>query len=233
MIWPELFVVGSLWFWLLLVVEAIVLIVLLEWDQGAIATLTLVATLLGLQLLGDVNLFGYAIDQPWTVLLGAVGYFVAGAGWTIAKWWFYVHEQRAWYNELRGAFLRVHGLDPRSPMPVSLQALWQQCLTRARKERRPLDVHPLAAGHKARILRWMSYWPWSALFTLLKDPVRKAFLSLYHHLADYLQEISDRTFQGVEADLPADDEPQARQQPDPILVEYGVANVAIQHRQTR
>ncbi len=229
--WPEVFVVGSLWFWLLLAAETIILLVLLEWDQGAIATLTLVATLLVLQFLGDVNVYGYVSHHPWTVVLGALGYLAAGTCWAIAKWWFYVSEQRAWYDELRGAFLRVHGYERGSQMPDSLQSPWQRCLASARKERRRLDVHPLAAGHKARILGWMSYWPWSASWTLLKDPVRKAFLSIYHHLADYLQEISDKAFRGVEADLPKEDQSQPRRQPDPVLVEFGVAEIAVRELQ--
>jgi hypothetical protein len=62
--WHEVFLVGSLSFWLLLAGEAIPLILLLEWEQGALATLSLAATLLLLQFLGDVNLFGYVIEQP-------------------------------------------------------------------------------------------------------------------------------------------------------------------------
>jgi hypothetical protein len=224
---PEVFVVGSLWFWLLLAVEMLVLLVLLEWEQGAVATLTLAATLLALQFLGDVNVYGYAISHPWTVVLGAVGYFALGTGWAVAKWWFYVREQRAWYDELRAAFLRTHGYAPDGAMPEGLQPQWMWCLDNARKERRSLDVHPLAAGHKRRIVRWMSYWPWSATWTLLKDPVRKAFVSIYHHLSDYLQEISDRAFHGVEADLPAEQKRPATQRKDPVLAEFGIDSEAL------
>ncbi len=166
-----------------------------------------------------------------TVVLGAVGYFAAGTGWTVAKWWFYVREQRAWYDELRAAFLRFHGLEPARPMPENLQHRWQQCVASARKERRNLDVNPLAARHKARILRWMSYWPWSAAWTLLKDPVRKAFLSVYYQIAERLQEISDKAFRGVEADLPKEDRSKAGHQPDPVFVEFGVADLVAQETQ--
>jgi hypothetical protein len=222
---PEVFVVGSLWFWLLLLGETIALIVLLEWDQGAIATLTLIATLGLLQFLGDVNLFGYVIEHPLTIALGAVGYFVAGTFWSIAKWWFYVREQRGLYDELRSAFVRVHGLDPQGTLPESLQPQWQQCLTVARKNGRHLDVHPLAAHHKAGIVRWMSYWPWSLVWTVLKDPVRKAFLSIYHQIQAHLQEISDRAFKGIEADLPKETKADSKRPIDPVLAEFGVEHV--------
>jgi hypothetical protein len=219
---PEVFLVGSLWFWLLLAAETILLLVLLEWDQGALATLTFLATLLLLQFLGDVNIYGYVIEHPWTVALGAAGYFVLGTFWAIAKWWFYVREQRAWYDELRSAFLRMHRLEPQGAMPEGLQQQWRHCLVLAKKGGRPLDVRPLAARHKPGILRWMSYWPWSFSWTILKDPVRKAFLTIYHNIAQHLQEISDRAFKGVEADLPPPEEVPVSQRMDPVLVEFGI-----------
>jgi hypothetical protein len=219
--WPEIFVVGGLWFWLLLAAEAVILLVLLEWEQGTVATLTLVATLLALQLLGDVNVAGYVVRHPWVAVFATLGYFATGTGWAIAKWWFYVREQRAWYDELRAAFLRVLGYERDSAMPEGLRLQWQSCLASAR-ERRRLDVHPLAAGHKAQIVRWMSYWPWSATWTLLRDPVRKAFFAIYRQIADLLQEISDKAFRGVEADLPPEEQDHAAQRTDPVLAEFGI-----------
>ena len=230
--WPEVFVVGSLWFWLLLVAEAIVLLILLEWEQGTVATLTLVAALLALQFLGDVNVAGYVVHHPWTAVLGTLGYFAVGTGWTIAKWWFYVREQRAWYDELRAAFLRVHGYERDSVMPEGLRFQWQSCLASARRKRRRLDVHPLAAGHKAQILWWMSYWPWSATWTLLQDPVRKAFFAIYQQIAEFLQEISDKAFRGVEADLPPEEQDYAAQRTDLVLAEFGIDAEALRARKT-
>jgi hypothetical protein len=222
---PEIFVMGSAWFWLLLLGETILLVLLLEYDQGAIATLAFVATLLLLQFLGDVDIFGYGIRHPWTVALGAAAYLVVGTGWAIAKWWFYVRERRAWYEELRAAFVQVHGLERQSPLPEDLQPCWQRCLVAARRHGQRMEAPPLAAQHKPRILWWMSYWPWSLAWTMLKDPVRKAFLSIYHQIADYLQEIADKAFRDVQADLPKEDGARVVQRFDPILAEFGVAEV--------
>jgi hypothetical protein len=219
---PQVFLVGSLWFWLLLAVEIILVFVLLEWDQGVIATLTFLATLLLLQFLGDVNLYGYVIQHPLSVAIGAAGYFALGTLWAIAKWWFYVREQRAWYDELRAGFLRLHGFEPHGAMPEELQHSWQHCLTLAEKNGQRLDVRPLAAGHKRDIVRWMYCWPWSFSWTMIKDPVRKAFLTIYQNIAEYLQEISDRAFKGVEGDLPPEEEIPAAQRADPVLAEFGI-----------
>jgi hypothetical protein len=228
----EIFAVGSLWFWLLLAGESILLFVLVERDRGALATASFLATLLLLQFLGDVNIFGYVVRHPWTVALGAAAYFALGTLWAIAKWWFHVREQRARYDELRSAYLRVYGLGPHEAMPEDLQHQWQRCLEQARRGRRRLEVRPLAARHKAGILRWMSYWPWSFAWTMLKDPIRKAFLAIYRAIAEHLQRISDRAFQGVEADLPPGEPLPSNGRTDPVLVEFGIDAGSLQVEET-
>jgi hypothetical protein len=230
--WPEIFIVGSFWFWVLLLAESIVLIILLEWGRGTIATLTFLATLFALQFLGDVKILGYVVEHPWTIALGAIGYFAVGTCWSVVKWWFYVREQRTLYDELRSAFLRVHGFERQSAMPEELQSTWRECLAAA-ESRRKLDVRPLVARHKAHVVRWMSYWPWSLFWTVLKDPVRKAFLSTYYHLAEYLQEVSDRAFKGLDADLPKESEASLPPRIDPVLAEFGVADIAMRKQAKR
>jgi hypothetical protein len=53
----------------------------------------------------------------------------------------------------------------------------------------------------------MAYWPWSLLWTVLNDPVRKSCRVIYHYIHDYLQEISNNAFRGVEHDFPDGHEP--------------------------
>ena len=230
--WQHIFIVGSVWFWLLLLAESVALIVLLEWGRGPLATLTFAATLVALQFLGDANILGYAVHHPWPIVLGALGYFAVGTCWSIAKWWFYVREQRGFYDELRSAFLRVNGLERQSAVPEALQPKWKECLAIA-EGRGKLDVHPLVAHHKAHVLRWMSYWPWSLFWTILKDPVRKAFLSIYYHISEYLQEISDKAFKGVEADLPKESEGAFPDKIDAVLAEFGIDEFALQQPSKR
>jgi hypothetical protein len=79
----------------------------------------------------------------------------------------------------------------------------------------------------------MCYWPWSVSWTILKDPVRKAFLIIYHNLAEHLQEISDRAFKGIEADLPAVEEIAVSRRLDPVFVEFGVDTSVLQEKQSR
>jgi hypothetical protein len=47
----------------------------------------------------------------------------------------------------------------------------------------------------------MTYWPWSALWTLINDPVRRFFCWIYEQISGVLQEISDRAFQNIENEM--------------------------------
>jgi hypothetical protein len=60
---------------------------------------------------------------------------------------------------------------------------------------------PQVRLHKGDIMLWMTYWPFSGLWTLINDPIRKVFRTIYTHIAKSLQAISDRMSKGVTADL--------------------------------
>src|SRR5262245_3868069 len=195
--WFELFNVGSPWFWLLLAAEAALLIALIEWGKGGLATLSLVGVLALLQFMGDANLLSYANHHPLLLVFGVVGYFAVGTVWAVMRWWLYVHEHRIRYDEAKAEFCDDRRLD--GTIPAHLQEDWLEYLS---NRRRKVEIRPRARQHKNSILTWMAYWPWSMFWTILNDPVRKACRFIYRHIHDYLQEISDNAFKGVEADLP-------------------------------
>lgn len=58
------------------------------------------------------------------------------------------------------------------------------------------DYRPIAAKHKADILVWMSWWPFSMTWTLLDDPLRRLFLVVYELMAGLFQRVSDRIWAG-------------------------------------
>jgi hypothetical protein len=216
--WTELFVAGAPAFWALLVVETILLIALIELGKGALATLSFVAALLLLYFLGDTNVLGFALHHPLLLPLGAISYFAIGTCWAIAKWWLYVRDQRSGYDELRTDFCHEHRLD--GTIPERLQQAWLERLQASASRRRRIEIRPRARQHKGNILTWMAYWPWSLGWTILNDPVRNAFRFVYHHIHDYLQEISDHAFKGVEQDFPrgGDEGPAQSHATEPAIV---------------
>jgi hypothetical protein len=89
-----------------------------------------------------------------------------------------------------------------------------------RRERERILAVPQAKNEKARITRWMSFWPMSALWTLINDPIRRAFEEIYHLISKALQEISDAAFADVvklgDQDIPqstTDEKEESRQHP--------------------
>jgi hypothetical protein len=52
----------------------------------------------------------------------------------------------------------------------------------------------------------MAFWPWSAVWTLLNDPVQRAFRRIFNYLREFYQRMSDRIFSDVAKDLPVSKE---------------------------
>lgn len=53
---------------------------------------------------------------------------------------------------------------------------------------------PVAKQNKSLILTWMFYWPFSGVWTLINDPVRRIFQRIYVKLEGVYQKITDSAF---------------------------------------
>ena len=60
------------------------------------------------------------------------------------------------------------------------------------------EYKPRPNKHKARILTWMTYWPFSFIWTMLNDPIKRLMKAIYYKIAGFLTRISDRIFAGAE-----------------------------------
>jgi hypothetical protein len=200
-----LFVFGTVWFWALVALECIVLFALIEGDRVGWGTLSLIATFAILKFFGDVDIIGFAKANPLEFAAGVAGYFVAGTIWSVAKWWFFLKDRREKYDELKAEFLRNNGVQG-TVIPEKLRAPWRlqaASLTdhRGYGSASAESIIPKARNHKGKILTWMTYWPWSMVWTLINDPVKKLFRQIYRSIQNLMQSISDRVFRGVEDDL--------------------------------
>lgn len=61
-----------------------------------------------------------------------------------------------------------------------------------------LNLIPSAKREKSRIMTWMMYWPWSASWTLINDPVKRAFTAVYDQLRALFDGIVKRAFKGID-----------------------------------
>ncbi len=183
-------VFGSLWFWGLLALSTVLLFTFIDNDDGVMATGTLLAFLLLMQYFGDFKVFSYIKLQPLMAIKWALFYFSAGTLWSIAKWWFHVRNERDHYDEKKKRFLDSH--DEKGPnIPTALKGRWKDIA----------PDKPSAAKSKDKIIRWMTFWPWSAVWTIINDPIKKLFKTIYRNIQSLLQKIADSAFEGTEADL--------------------------------
>jgi hypothetical protein len=161
-------VFGSLWFWILAAVVSGVVFAFIDHEDGVGATGTLALFFLLIHRFGNISAVSFVMANPYRILGWAVAYFLIGTLWSFAKWWFHCRAQRELYNEKK----RQHNSYG-------------------------VPEKPSAADSKDMILRWMTFWPWSAIWTLINDPIKKAFREIFRKLQAQFQKIADKAWEGV------------------------------------
>lgn len=189
----------------ILAVTALVIseIACLEFDNGTGATSTLLIA-------GGLALIVTRAQWTWaglTMLIPRVAvfvivYFLIGACWSVLKWYFFTRALREAYDVAR---LQVIGqrLDPQATTTEQERILrqWRQNLG---YRYRNLTIPPDPADHTGRILMWIGHWPFSMLWTLINDPVRRIVEWLYGRLKNIYRAISKSAFADI--DVRVDDD---------------------------
>ena len=165
----NILVFGSFWFWAVVLVSFGIITYFVddyEDDEfGVGATITLIVTALLLYFLGNKPHFHRVFSTVAGHPFGTVGMVL---GYFVAGTvWAFVK----WYFFLLNIRDNLIKNDAISTIRV-----------------------PEASKYKSTILRWMTYWPFSMLWTLIHDPVRRAFRWIYGRVATILQAMSDKVF---------------------------------------
>ena len=144
------FVLGGLWFWLLVVIATILLIAAIEKDSPGWAALTIFATLT-LLFFGGLRtelseIFSWIWHNPGSFIGIFLGYLVLGTVWAIIKWYWFLLELKRKNQE--------------------------------EKKKKIWGVGNLARDNKSKIINWMMYWPFSLIWTGLNDPFQAIYRRL-------------------------------------------------------
>lgn len=108
------------------------------------------------------------LAHPWQTTAYFSGYFIAGAWWSVIKWWF--HETA-----------KVRRL--KQDKHLSGRAYTAEEMAE-RLRRGKTNV----LNHKSDIYFWIGFWPVNMIWTLIDDPFRR----LVHRIADELQGVYQR-----------------------------------------
>lgn len=152
--------IGTLWFWVAAVIWLVIVTFCIEKEDssGWGALLTSGAFLALLFFFGSkdpvVNVLHYVAQNPGAILGVVTLYLFFGIAWSIVKWWFFLRENKRKQKESLDDTNKYRNPDEKT--------LWKPTI-------------PKACDNKSTILMWMSWWPFSLIWTLLDDPHQETF----------------------------------------------------------
>lgn len=186
----ELLVFGTLGFWALFAFWMLTIFLSVEKDNGGCAFFSTVIALVLYHFFGGHLVLPFVANHLKYILLLAGAYLVAGAIWGIIKWWFFVRKQRGLYDEAHEYYNSHDNSRP-----------WADYVKEGQYNFVRFQYRPSPKDNKSKIMLWMMYWPWSFLWTMIDDPIKKAFRAVYEKLAGVYQRISDSAFRDTEIHL--------------------------------
>jgi hypothetical protein len=190
------FAVGSTAFWVLMAVIGCFIAGLVEAENGFWATIVAILTICGINWGLKYPVFKTIQMHPWRVL-GLIGiYLAAGALWSIAKWFFFVHKKRMAYEEFKAKFLRDQSATELTP---KLAAELADAIT-DHYDSRGLNQVPNFREHYDSLTRWATYWPFSMIGTIFSDFVRKVWRYIVEFLGTTYERIATHSFRNITAD---------------------------------
>lgn len=194
MLWPVL-TFGSLLFYIVALVPALVLAFFTSRDNYAKSTGAVVVTLVVLTLFSDFNVFALIGANPWTALGLIPGYIVAGALYSIFYWWFvYCPKAADVYGTLRAKWMESKGIKDGTPLTPAQRDDVLDYAARYNYNRRFDQFPPQASKNKRRITGWIVYWPFCIIGAFFGDFIGRLANIAWVWLAGTFQRISNHAF---------------------------------------
>lgn len=195
------FVFGAFWFWVLVGIMSCFIIYSIdevigdkdEYEGGRLAVFVLIALALILQFFGDIHVFSYIGTHPIYATLWVIAYLGVGIGYAFLRWTWFLLIRKLKFKKAKNRFFERENITENT-VPSHLAEQWKY-------EVLPYSQQPRARAHKYRIIHWMAYWPWSAIWFFVSDFIHKIFKNLYELFHTSFQKISDWMWRGVNAEL--------------------------------
>ncbi len=187
----ELFEVGSGW-WVLLWGIASVLII------GAVKAESPKGAAIALAMAAGVSM---ALSDPWAyikaafsvrLVLGFLGGYVAlGVAWGAVAWLWYVRDRIKRFEDLKQQWLALHD----DLGEKWLRWLWYEAPDfRDARQDSGIRVVPSVWVKRSLVLGWMAFWPWSFAWRIVCWLLGELWERVFHRLAGWLQELTERWF---------------------------------------
>ena len=178
----------------IIAVFTVVSIAALEIQSGLAALGAVVGLVLALWFLANINVFLLAVLNPMVTLAVVAGYLALGSLWSVIRWYIHVtNEVDRYQNTVLpritadfATWVKNNDMDKR----------WSEADRKAEfaKYAKGQFKLPNPAKSKDLILLWMIYWPMSAIWTLVNEPVVRFFKYVYSKLTNTYQRIVRSAF---------------------------------------
>jgi len=182
-------ILGSLAFYVFIAAFVLAEIIFVACEKAYASFITLLVAVGLFVWLGDPAIKQWFTD-PWHVASLLGGYAAVGVLWGVMKWTLFVWARLDKLKAVRQRWIADEG---RLPTTEKEKMAYKLAVKDVFGYEAP---KPDPAKHKGRIIYWMSYWPFSAIWTLINDPIRRFYDFLYRRITNTLNGISDRMFAG-------------------------------------
>ncbi len=158
--------------------------------------------------------------EPMIWLLWAAAYYACGGVWSFIKWFSFISKRADAFGEAKLDFLRGlnknanradagHQLEVniKTPIPPEYINVFKSVLRNSDHHFNHIATHdyetggsdlddivPLASTNKERIVTWILWWPTSAFWTILNDPLVRLANWMYARFQGMYTRIANRAF---------------------------------------
>lgn len=147
-----LFMLTGAYLWLLVAGWVILELAAMEYENGGLAFLWLFLVILLLHMGGVINIIVLLFSSPLITLITILGYFAIGTLWAMLKFKVYLMKKRIEVNER---------LATRTALGRDFVAVYEENFS--------------VRANKMHIMRWATWWPFSMVWTIVRDFVRDVF----------------------------------------------------------
>lgn len=177
-------------------------LVAVSFESVFLGVVAVIAVVFAYNGLAGGAVWAWLTANPYNALYAFLGYVAAGVVWSFAKWMFHVWREKDRYVEVKEEFLAHHNIsDAEWRALESTDGQKYESIRRAIMSGFGMKGLPKASQHKARIIAWMMWWPASAVWTLIDDPLRRLFNWIYARVSSVYDKITKMIFGGHERDF--------------------------------
>jgi len=208
-------VFGGVLFWILIAAIGIVILASVEYEKPVLSTISVVGFFVLLAYLGDFSLWAFVVHHPTWSLIGLAAYVFFGVCWSYCKWHFFVVSMAQRYNENfreRVELIKQYENEKREKRESGSEWITMRKLDSLSNKihccesEMSLNRKPEAKKFKRRIMIWMVHWPWSCIWTIINDPIKKLFKYIFRKLQAFYQRIADKAYCSTEEFRPWKDD---------------------------